>query len=96
MKALGKGFVPGPKDVICGRGKAIHEHQGNVIFRNMIEEHLGEYSEATMKHEKSMIVSVIVDKVRRSSPRGGFVRQGADNCWYEVGDGVAREKVGQR
>jgi hypothetical protein len=42
-----------------------------------------------------MIVSEIIDTIRRKSPNGGFVKQDGGK-WYEVGDWAAREKVGQR
>ena len=49
------------------------------------------------KHERSTVVTVIVDAVRESSPQryGGFVRKDlVTGRWYEVGDKIAREKVG--
>jgi hypothetical protein len=55
------------------------------------------YVDATSKHAKSMVVTGIVDTVRESSTQrqGGFVRKGlVTGRWYEVGDKIAREKVG--
>jgi hypothetical protein len=52
---------------------------------------------AKSKHEKSMVVTVIVDAVTESTTQahGGFVRKDlAAGRWYEVGDKIAREKVG--
>ena len=92
---LGPTFQPGAFDVICSRGKKAFEHAGNRNFRNIIERHMKEYATASTKFEKSIIVTQIVDQVRQASPGGGFIRR--DNGrWYEVGDAVAREKVGQR
>ncbi len=46
--------------------------------------------------EKSGIVSVIIRTVRSRSPVGGFVKlDSTTGRWQEVGDHLAREKVGQ-
>lgn len=43
-----------------------------------------------------MIVSSLVDCVREASRTGGFVKfNPTTKQWYEVGDAVAREKIGQ-
>ncbi|KAL7574357.1 hypothetical protein ACA910_008460 [Epithemia clementina (nom. ined.)] len=98
---------PGPTDVICARGKRAFNHPGNRRFRELVERHMDQYSKATTKLEKSVLVSQIVDGVRHATPPGGFLRESEDPAaavqqkndelpvWYEVGDAVAREKVGQ-
>jgi hypothetical protein len=94
MKPLPANFEPAPMDVICARGKQAHSHPGNRRFRLRVSMNLERYSKATTKLDKSLIVSSIVEAVRQASPEGGFIkRQGG--CWFEVGDHVAREKVGQ-
>ena len=94
MRPLEEGFEPGPHDVICGRGRAPKQHEGNLRYKRIIEANLPRYQQATCKLDKTMIVSWIVDAVRRASPYGGFVRKEGDR-WYEVGDHIAREKTGQ-
>ena len=91
---LAADFIPGRFDVICARGKHAKQHTGNHRFRQIIEMSLPKYDKATTKLEKSLIVSSIVDSVRQASPNGGFVRE-EKGRWYEVGDHIAREKVGQ-
>jgi hypothetical protein len=86
---------PGPLDVICGRGKRALRHPGNIALRRRIETKLEEYTQASTKIEKSVIVSSILDGVRDDSPGGGFVRFEKGE-WFEVGDHFAREKIGQR
>lgn len=95
MTPLAPDFMPGPRDVICARGKPALMHSGNRRYRVMIDMNLDKYSRATTKVEKSLIVSTVVDAVREASPNGGFVKK-LDGQWYEVGDHLAREKVGQR
>ena len=96
MKSLALKFTPGPLDVICAPGKDARNHAGNIKFRNRIQANVEKYSKASSKLEKSTIVSSIVDKIRQDSPNGGFVKKDIETGnWYEVGDQMAREKVGQ-
>lgn len=92
---LGPHFQPGSFDVICARGNKAYQHVGNQRYRYMIESRMEQYASASNKFEKSLIVTQIVDEVRQASPGGGFVRY-ENGRWHEIGDHVAREKVGQR
>jgi hypothetical protein len=69
--------------------------QGNRRFRLTIDINLAKYREADTKFAISIIVWDVVDSIRSSSPDGGFVKF-SNGRWYEVGDHLAREKVGQR
>jgi hypothetical protein len=93
-RPLAEDFIPGPYDVICARGKQAAQHAGNVRFREIIQRFKPSYANAANKVEKSLIVSEIVDSVRGYSPEGGFVKKFGGR-YYEVGDSVAREKIGQ-
>lgn len=62
-------------------------------FREQIKLNLSNYANAKSKLEKSIIVSSIVNSVRDKT-KTGFVKE-IDKRWYEVGDHLAREKVGQ-
>lgn len=95
MTLLSNDFQPGIYDVICARGKKVQKHIGNERFRKIISMYLHEYSLTTTKKQKTIIVSYIVDCVRKYTINGGgFVRK-INNLWYEVGDHIAREKIGQ-
>ena len=85
-RRLPNDFVPGPYDVICARGKAAHDHPGNVSFRAMVEKHQDEYANCSCKYEKSKIVSYITNTIRQACAyhQGGFVKN-VDGLWYEVG-----------
>lgn len=71
--------------MICARGATAAKHPGNLRFRQIIKDYIPEYSEATSKLEKSLIVSSIVDAVRDFTPNGGFVKEIEDGVWVEVG-----------
>ena len=69
-------FVPGPFDVICGRGADVKKHPGNVLFKQKIQECLPAYAKATSKHQKSIIVSSVVEFFRRRSNNSSTARTG--------------------
>lgn len=95
-KTLPVGFQPDNWSVICGRGKEVFSHIGNKRLRILVDANLNKYSSTKSKMQKTLIVSSIVDAVRSASKIGGFVKQDPNTkIWEEVGDDVAREKVGQ-
>jgi len=95
MTPMPSGFYPGDFDVICARGKAAKQHPGNQWFRSLVKENLEDYSAAESKLEKSFVVSKIIKTVRkRGTPNGGFVKK-LQAGWFEVGDRLSREKIGQ-
>ena len=95
MTPLGHDFQPGPFDVICSRGSAPRKHPGNIWFVSLVEQNCERYISAEGKMAKSVIVSEILDIVRKNSPGGGFIKMDEDNRWCETGDHLAREKIGQ-
>ena len=97
MTPLSTTFTPGPHDVICSRGRKAKQHIGNINFHSLLsQEYANKYANAGSKLSKSLLVSEIIDRVRQSSPDGGFVKQNTKTGqWYEIGDVSAREKVSQ-
>lgn len=90
-------YVPSQNDVICKKGREAFNHVGNYRFRVILQIYLGRYEEAPNKTSKSVIVDLIVAMIREHciSSGGGFVRFNAQtNRWFEIGDAMAREKVG--
>jgi hypothetical protein len=90
------GFKPGRYDVICCRGRGPRKHPGNLWFVKLVESKCERYVAAKGKVAKSFIVTEVLDTVRKFSGDGGFVKKNPDDGkWYEVGDHLAREKIGQ-
>ena len=87
-------YQPGEHDVICARGKQAKNHSGNVWYRELIDESLEQYDAAATKTEKTVLVTSILEAVRNASPDGGFIKK-VEGRWMEVGDHIAREKIGQ-
>ena len=94
FEPLPSDFEPTEFSVICARGKRAYESPGNTWFRALVEQHSLQYANATNKMEKSIVVSTIVETVRKASPQGSFIRK-INGVWQEVSEGVARERVGQ-
>lgn len=89
-------FVPGPNDVLIGRGKKCYQHIGNVNFHLLVSSKLNEYKAATTKVEKSVILASVVAKIQEISPNGGFLKQESKTgLWFHAGEFLAREKTSQ-
>jgi hypothetical protein len=56
-------------------------------FRALVQDQLHNY--------QSHIVREIIESVRRSSPKGGFVKK-VNGKWFDVGERARREKTGQQ
>jgi hypothetical protein len=94
--ALPKSFIPGPDHVVCVRGKEFWEHEGNKKYRALIAQTTSKYEATSNKLEKTLIVSEIVESIRKANSSGNFVkRDHKTGLWVEVSDHFAREKVGQ-
>lgn len=59
---------PKPSDVLCGRGGGINAHEGNIAFRELVQDQKEQYNLAANKNEKAEISQEIVDHVTN---RGG-------------------------
>lgn len=81
--------VPGPNDVLLGRGKLIQEHTGNLRFRHIVENHREMY-ETARRLEKTLLASKIVEILQQTG--GRFVKRDGTG-WAEVDDETARYKV---
>jgi hypothetical protein len=82
-----------PNDVLCGRGGATNNHEGNRRFRAIVVEHQHEYLTAR-KMEKVVIAKQIVSIVQRNG--GRFLKRGkSSDTWVEVPPKQATAKTSQ-
>ena len=85
----GRVSIPGPYDVLLGRGKCLQDTPGNVRYRFLIEENMAVYESAS-KLGKTALAQKIVELVKES--KGRFMKDDGAG-WVEVDDNLAREKV---
>jgi hypothetical protein len=83
----------GPHDVLCGRGGATNNHEGNRHFRAIVVDHQTEYLIAR-KMEKAVIARQIVEAVHNNG--GRFLkRDKTAHSWVEVPSKQATAKTSQ-
>ena len=87
---------PNKNDVLCGRGKGINNHPGNVQFRSIIQSKQSEYKVQNTPAGKASIVAGILNTIRVQYPSGRFLQQDKNKgLWFEIGDAKAYTKTGQ-
>ena len=80
--------------VVCARGKSYWDHEGNRRYRALIGAATDKYSTSSNKHEKTLVVSHIVEAIHNQN--GRFVKkEKKGGPWMVVDEVFAREKVGQ-
>jgi len=94
---------PTVNDVLFGRGGRINQHEGNINFRNLIQQQQGAYNlKANSKEVKANISRNIVEQIKLG--RGRFLeRQNVSTTskpqwskwWVEVDDSRAMSKTSQ-
>jgi hypothetical protein len=82
-------IIPGPLDVLLGRGKPLQKHDGNLNYHYVVEGFHERYEQAS-KLEKTQIAKTIVDKILEQG--GRFLKQ-EDAGWVEIDDEAARTKI---
>jgi len=98
-QALSQIKEPTSSDVLCGRGKRVNTHKGNIGFREIVQKYKFEYvaghsSISTAK--KSQLAARVVVEVRSLDPPGRFLEvDKRTGLWEDIGDARAKRKAGQ-
>ncbi|KAL3815865.1 hypothetical protein ACHAXA_010255 [Cyclostephanos tholiformis] len=79
-------------DVLFGRGEAIKNHQGNILFRENARELLPRYLNCS-KDDKTKVAEELMDTVTRNGHH--FLEKGPDGNWYNVLGNAPRRKASQ-
>ena len=82
--------VPDQKDVLCGKGKSIQNHIGNIRFRQLVQDCRSTYDNADSDEKKRMTLEVL-EIVKQSG--GRFLKDESELGWIEVDNETARLKV---
>ena len=86
-------FQPTPYSVIIGRGRSFHDAPGNKRLRVIATTFLPEYTNATTKQDKTVIVSRIVEMVRIACPKGAAFIKLVNGRWWSLNDFRGRFKL---
>lgn len=87
--------TPGDNDCLTGRGGGTNHHQGNMRYRQMVEEHKPAYKECSRSDKAKMSMKIVKDW-RALDPPGRFLKLNAQTgLWDDIGDEGARVKCAQ-
>jgi len=80
-------------DLLLGRGGETNSHNGNILFRRMIEQHKAIYLAAPRRH-KPQIAMALVAKWKALDPPGRFLTKSkSSQHWYEIDDETAKKRT---
>mmetsp|Transcript_21195 Transcript_21195/g.37308 ORF Transcript_21195/g.37308 Transcript_21195/m.37308 type:complete len:324 (+) Transcript_21195:211-1182(+) len=89
---------PNSADVLCGRGRAIRFHPGNLLYNKLLKDYYDEYTQAK-KGTKLDIVKRIVHSIQNQEDggRGRFLEKltGGGSYYMEVDEERAMNKIAQ-
>eukprot|EP00934_Nitzschia_sp_Nitz4_P005948 Nitzschia sp. Nitz4//scaffold210_size37948//12164//13177//NITZ4_007688-RA/size37948-processed-gene-0.48-mRNA-1//-1//CDS//3329541924//5938//frame0 len=85
-------MVPGPGDVLLGRGKPFQSHQGNQFMLQLVDQFRTGYLKSDRKG-KHLIIEQVLGFIKE---RGGrfLMRVDYENYWVEVKRSISYRKVG--
>lgn len=75
-------LTPRSCDILCGPGKFVFNHPGNVRFRRMVEQRSKDYYNAASKALKTGVVKTILSEVRATGAR--LLRKHPIYAWWNV------------
>lgn len=87
-------FTPGPNDVVVGRGRKIHDLEGNKRMRDIVKSELTAYYEAD-KTEKSYILMRVLRCIRERSAHAFVKQDPKSGRWLNLTDTLARATLAQ-
>lgn len=96
-KMMPEDFVPGPYEVLIGRGRRCTSHWGNQRFRKMVLDELPAYTAVTdCKRSKSVIIGRILGNIQQHSPNAGFVKKDVGTGrWLSLTAAASRVAIAQ-
>ena len=99
--------IPGPHDVLLGRGKQYQKHAGNVYLDELVARYKKQYFSLSSSIEKNVLAQAIMKMVYEKN--GRFLQRApagnktafkggnnAPNLWVQISDEAAWSKVSRR
>lgn len=75
-------LAPRRRDILCGTGRSVSNHPGNLHFRRSVERRAEEYGNASTKAIKSRVVKSIIFEAQASGAR--MLRKHPIYLWWNV------------
>lgn len=75
-------LVPRQCDILCGTGRSVFNHPGNVNFREMLERSAEAYANVSTRLIKSKVVKAIISEVLASGAR--ILKKDPLYLWWTV------------
>eukprot|EP00542_Grammatophora_oceanica_P011749 CAMPEP_0194046506 /NCGR_PEP_ID=MMETSP0009_2-20130614/21349_1 /TAXON_ID=210454 /ORGANISM="Grammatophora oceanica, Strain CCMP 410" /LENGTH=325 /DNA_ID=CAMNT_0038691823 /DNA_START=105 /DNA_END=1082 /DNA_ORIENTATION=+ len=92
MSKSSKIVEPRSTDILCGRVKNTFNHEGNQIFRLVVESHLDAYKRATSRVERSSLFKIVLKELQKTGCR--FLRfDESSQDWEELDMKATRNKI---
>lgn len=86
---------PHDHDVLKGKGKRVNNHDGNIYYRQVVQQHKYKYCTGTRK-QKTDISRLVQIEIKRRDPPGRFLAQNpVTKQWSEIDEVDAQEKIRQ-
>mmetsp|Transcript_28982 Transcript_28982/g.44575 ORF Transcript_28982/g.44575 Transcript_28982/m.44575 type:complete len:259 (+) Transcript_28982:119-895(+) len=83
--------VPGPFDLVLGRGRHTDDSVGYLRFRSLLEEHSETYDRATTRSEKGEIANALLQDLKQAGCR--FLRRNSEGFLEVCDESESRVKV---
>jgi hypothetical protein len=83
---------PSNNDILCGRGKAFLNHEGNKRFRDIVSKNTSAYIKASKRAKRSEVVKAVLNETINTGARF-LIRSENKQKWYDGGMKVAMKKV---
>lgn len=72
-------------DVLFGRGKGTYSHEGNTLFRKLVQTYKDKY-QSSKKREKKLIAQFVVDSIKTKDPPGRFLELNSRSGSWDLVD----------
>jgi hypothetical protein len=84
--------APAQFDILCGQDNTFSRHEGNKVFKELIDSFQHVYANSTSKHEKMGITREIVSQLQAKF-NSRFLKPSENGEWQEITNQRARDKV---
>ena len=85
-------IVPHDNDVLCGKGKSIDHHPGNLLFRSIVNNYKHDYVSSPLP-DKHIYAKMVLDAISSLEPPGRFLTKVTNDTGVEKWTEVTKERA---